>query len=345
MIQPSFYKAKILKNWPCVTFICPDCREDVRAKDEVVMSSRIRLLEENGLKTNQQLEETNNQLQEIKDLLSNLGKEKPQTYASVTAKDENTPSVIIIEKPAEALDEEESKAKIAEVTQAAIQSKAEIKKSFTNKAGKTVFICNNDKSKSAILPFVQRAFSTSKISTPKPKQPTISVPFLQKKYENDELLGILTRQNEARGIPFSNENSQVLFCSPMRDKPGLFQAVIRVSEHIRERIDTNGDRLYVGLDSFPVYDRLFIKRCNNCQGLHHFHKDNGGCKKDSVCAICAGNHDTRGCSNEPGMFKCVNCERSGQEDFMHPAYSLDCACYKAEQQKLKKTINYYAKNM
>ena len=315
------------------------------------MSSRVRLLEENGLKTNQQLQETNEQLQEIKALLSNLGKEKPPTYAAVADKDipiptTESPSLIVIAKPENALNEEESKAKIEEVTKAAIENKAEIKGLFTNKSGKTVVICNNDKSKNVILPFVERAYNTSAITTPKPRLPTISVPFIRGKYTNDQLLGILTLQNEGRGIPFSSENTQVLFSAPMKEKDGLYQAVIRVSEQIRERVKSNGDRLCIGLDSCPVYDRFFIKRCNRCQGLHHFHKDDGGCKKDSVCAICAGNHDTRTCtSNTPNMTKCANCERAGHENVMHPAYALDCPCYLAEQQKLKKTINYYAKNM
>ena len=44
------------------------------------------------------------------------------------------------------------------------------------------------------------------------------------------------------------------------------------------------------------------------------------------------------------MHKCANCVKTGKDDFMHAAYSLDCPTYKEEQDKLKKSIHYYTKN-
>lgn len=346
MIQPSFLRNQwgtMMKKWPCMTFTCPLCRENVKTKEEAIMSGRVRLLEETSLKSNKRLED-------IMDLLNTLVT-KPQeegnlrdTYSNVLTKD--GPSLIVIDKPAsnEPLNEAESQAKMDEVKKAAIQSKVSVNRSYINKSGRTVFVCNNTKSKEALLPHVQKVFSTRKITTPKPKLPTITVPFIEDKYDNQDLLTALRNQNEEYGILFDADNTQVLFMAPMKDKDRKFQAVLRVAEDVRERIKANGDRLFIGSSSCPVYDRFFVKRCNRCQGFHHFQKDYDGCKRAAVCALCTGNHDTRGCHTDEHMYKCVNCEKSGQEDFMHAAHSLHCPSYIAEQTKLRKSINYYAKN-
>ena len=86
---------------------------------------------------------------------------------------------------------------------------------------------------------------------------------------------------------------------------------------------------------------FFVKRCNNCQNFHHFHKE---CKKDPVCARCGQRHDTRRCTKDDGHYKCINCSVSGFEDTDHMASSFNCPAYIAEQDKLKKSIHYYTKN-
>ena len=344
MVQPSFLKnqwSNLEKKYPCITFTCPRCKEDVKTKEQAIMSSRVRLLEEDSLKSNRRLDE-------IMDLLKTIANgtkqgNEPATYSSVLAQD--GPSLIVIDKPADdqVITEAESQAKMNEVKEAAILAKVAINKSFKNKSGRTVFICNTQKSKEALLPHVQKAYSTRKITTPKPRLPTISVPFIEGHYEKEALLTALRNQNEEKGILFDAENTEVIFIAPMKDKEGQFQAVLRVSEHIRDRIEANRKRIFVGGNSCPVYDRFFVKRCNRCQGFHHFQNDYDGCKKAEVCALCAGNHDTRGCRHDRDLCKCVNCEKLGHDDFMHPAFSLDCPSYVAEQDKLRRSINWYQK--
>ena len=67
-------------------------------------------------------------------------------------------------------------------------------------------------------------------------------------------------------------------------------------------------------------------------------------EEDSVCAKCAGKHDTRVCTST--VTKCPNCTKAGHESNLdHPAYAPNCPTYIAEQNKVKDTINYYtAKN-
>ena len=66
LIQKSFLQNTwpgMSQKWPCLNFICPTCIEDCKTKEDVVMSSRVRVLEENSLATNKKQGE-------ISDLLS-----------------------------------------------------------------------------------------------------------------------------------------------------------------------------------------------------------------------------------------------------------------------------------
>ena len=347
MVQTSFLNnlwPNLQRKWPCITFTCTLCREDMKTKQDVLMSGRVRLLEENSLHTRKRLEE-------IADMISGLADKKlPEenqrpTYRDMAVRD--APSVIVVDKAVVELSKEENQARMNEVTKAAIQSKAGVKSSFTNKEGKTVFVCKNDKAKEALLPHVKKVFDTRKITTPISRLPTISVPFIAEKYEKDDLMTALHNQNEDSGILFEEANTKIIFIAPMKEKPGhvrervLYQAVLRVSDAIRARINSNGNRLFIGANSCPVYDRFFIKRCYRCQDLHHIQTD---CQKAEVCAFCAENHDTSKCEKDPNHPKCANCEKSENTNTGHPAFSIDCPCYTAEQAKLKKTIHYYSKN-
>lgn len=343
MVTASFLKNQwpaISRKWSCITFTCHNCREDSNTKGDHIMSQRLRLVEEKAL-------ETSKKLDDITELLSskqqvNMTPQNAMSYAAAVT--EEAPSVIIIEKSEREDTEGERKEKMNELKKAAITSKASIKKSFTNKSGQTVVVCNSEKSKEVILPHVNRLFESSKINTPKPKLPTISIPFIQGQYEKEELLTALKNQNEENGIMISDENSQVVFITPMKDQgsDGLHQAVVRVSEDVREKIKNNGNRIFIGSTSCPVYDRFYVKRCNRCQGLNHYHKD---CKKQEVCAHCAGNHDSRKCKEDAGNYKCINCSIAGMADVSHSASSFQCPTYIAEQEKLKKSIHYYSKNL
>ena len=341
MVQESLFKNQwpnIQNRWICVTFTCPMCQEDEKSKEAAVMSGRVRLLEESALKSNQQLDH-------ITELLTNVLK-KPEnnpTPIIPSKKPTETPVLIVVEKQTEGepVTNEQTQEMWSEVAKRATKEKAGVKKSFTNKAGQSVFVCDSEKSKEALLPHVQDIFTNRRINTPKPRLPTISVPFIHGKYTNDELLNVLRQQNDNNGMVFSQDNAQVLFSAPMKDKDNLHQAVIRVSEKLRESIELNDNRLNIGINSCPVYDRFFIKRCFQCQDFHHFQKD---CKKAKVCALCSGNHDTTDCIIPQHEYQCINCIKAEGDDFNHAASSFHCPSYKSEQDKLKKSIHYYSKN-
>ena len=336
MVQSSFFKNQwptITRKWTCITFTCHNCKEDHNTKDQQIMSRRLRLVEEMGLKTSRQLDSITEMLSQKKS-----GENHVKSYASVVS--EEAPSLIVIEKPEVDMSKEEKKEKLDQLNKVVRESKATVKKTYTNKSGETVLVCSGEKSKDVILPHVNKLFSERKIKTPRRKLPTVSIPFIQGSYQKDELLSTLQDQNQDSGLLFNQENAEVIFISPMKNQndEDLFQAVLRVSEDLRRNIDNNGNRVFIGLTSCPVYDRFYVKRCNNCQGYHHYQKE---CKRDAVCGKCAERHATKNCNNSSGVLKCINCSVAGLEEVGHSANSFECPTYVSEQDQLKKSIHYY----
>ena len=139
MVQKSFLNSQwptISRKWPCIVFMCHNCREDSKTKEDHIMSQRVRLLEESASKTSKQLDVITELLTEKQLVLPTPGK----SFADVASKKEDAPSLIIVDKSEEEPSESERKSRMEEFKQVAIQSKASIKRAFTNKSGKTVFL-------------------------------------------------------------------------------------------------------------------------------------------------------------------------------------------------------------
>ena len=125
----------------------------------------------------------------------------------------------------------------------------------------------------------------------------------------------------------------------------LYQASVRVSNSIRKFIENRDNYLSIGLYRCKVYDHFYVKRCNRCQKYGHYKAQCQASKP--VCAQCSGNHDTTEC---PEMSKpsfqpvCVNCFNSNENSQQHTHSAADrtCPTYQLEQNKLKKSISYYA---
>ena len=80
------------------------------------------------------------------------------------------------------------------------------------------------------------------------------------------------------------------------------------------------NEITVGLSICKIYDRMFIKRCNKCQGLGHYYKE---CQKtESTCAKCSGEHRTDECTSS--TLKCINCVNNGSSPVNHAAFDHKC---------------------
>ena len=313
------------KNYPCIVFMCDFCQENDKLKDENIMMDRVGKMER----------DINKIMQIVTQKPHTVAANVAPTYAKVV----NKPTPIII-KPGdgEGGDVPITDDNIEQIREFAVERSVELVSAYKNKQGHQVFMCQNEKSKEVLLPQITCTFPTKKLVTPPPHRPTITIKDIHGEYDISKLLDTVKQQNTR--VEITPEDFKIIFIKEGYETPGIYSAVVCVSDTVRDQIKANRDTMYIGLHSCKVRDRFFVRRCNRCQGLGHFH---GQCKSEfPFCAKCAGAHDTSTCNRT--TYKCHNCTGEDKPDTSHPAYSSKCPVYIAAQEKMKGKISYYQKN-
>lgn len=331
--------ANLNKNWPSIVFVCPPCRDSKVLQTEIVASNRMSVIEDDVSVVKNDVTTMKDDLTQIKELLltgrrgndasdENENTDFQMTYAQKVKKPQQ--SVIIIKKSEEAVD-------IAKIQQAAINSRAAVSSAYQNKIGDTVIVCENQESKERLLPNINEVLPDHTVITPPAKQPTITITGMDSNYSKDDVFTMAQSGNQSTGININDNNFKVLFVTPHAKDPSLFQAIVRVSEEIRKQIDSNRDKICIGVTLCHVFDRFFVRRCYNCQLYKH---SADKCPQEHpTCGKCAGRHETRRCDEQTE--KCVNCASNGFTETNHQTSWYKCKSYINAQNKLASTINYY----
>ena len=102
------------------------------------------------------------------------------------------------------------------------------------------------------------------------------------------------------------------------------------------------DKVTLGLRFCKVFDRYFVKRCNNCQLYGHFAKGCPPSTKEKKCGKCGDNHHIGICEAETP--KDINCIRNGIEDHAHEASSYNCPSYLTQLNEIKKKDSAHSFN-
>ena len=362
-------KTFLEKNWstftrlyPNITFTCPQCLDDKKLGSEQVMSNRLSSIEENIERLAANMAVISKRLEEnevhkervaffdaINTSPTRISAPAPKLTFAETLKAKK-PAVIVVQPDdsdgnsatdSEPMSEVSVQSSLDKIEKAAVSTASVVTKTYKNKRGHLTIVCENENAKQTLLPHVEEVFPDKKVTAPVSRLPTIAIAGFTRNYSNEEFLRIATELNRSRGIPITSENAKVLFIREVAKQNGEYQAVLRVSEELRESINRAGDRVCIGLNACKVYDRFHIRRCNKCQLFHH-HKDE--CKsRVFVCGKCSHNHDTRECNVGEDKYRCHNCAINGYSpaDLKHQTSSLQCMSYKKEQDKLKGSIFYY----
>ena len=343
MVNSDIYQSRP-GNFP---FVCDSCMTNFEQENAANKEDKVSSIEK-------RVTDLTNGMNEMKSLLNKIVNDKTSCQEASTTNNTAstfsyanaviTPkrSVLVVEKGT--VDAEETKSKVEKII---TDNSIHVEKSYMNNKGATVFVCPTEKDRESLS---RRIADAGGIKTHQPpeRNPTISVANLPRQYTEPELTNLILQAHP--DIKNLSDNSTAEIFSVLKMKKQIkdttkFQATIRVSNKIRKIIEQHGDRLYIEAFSCKVFDHFHVKRCNNCQKFNHYSAE---CKSNSpVCGHCSENHHSDNCPTKEteGFLKCcTNCKngRSDSEKHSHTAFDRTCPSYISEQDKLRKSISYYA---
>ena len=257
--------------------------------------------------------------------------------ASVKAKPQE--SILVINKAA---DTTVDKTNTELVENMVIESRIPVTKSFKDKSGNLVVVCESKESRDALKNQVSESNNTIEMKTPTENRSVVSIVGFSRNYEKEEVVDLLQKQNYFLG-QFSESNNikdhiNIFAVKPLRDKPDVYQAFARISKLVRQGFKTFNDKVTLGLSSCKIYDQYHVKRCNNCQGFGHFYKD---CTSPDthICAKCGENHSTKDCTSS--TVQCTNCVKAEVPlaECNHRCDDSGCPTLRKQQEKIKNNLN------
>ena len=177
----------------------------------------------------------------------------------------------------------------------------------------------------------------NKVVKVKQKSPTITIRDVLEYENSEEFIENVKSQNPEikERIECGDECTVVFAKEQEKARSGrqfavaqqkTHQIVLQVSEEIQDIIKRNGNKIFVGFLSLRVIDRFYVKACDKCHELEHYHAD---CTTNAVCGFClSSEHESKDCpakrGNDLTSFKCVNCKERGKEFQGHSSHWHKC---------------------
>ena len=219
-----------------------------------------------------------------------------------------------------------------------------VEKSYENHAGSKVIVVSSAADRAKLCEKITTDHPSFGTQSPAERLPTVSIANIRAETNCDDLHEtILSLNRDVRELVQQGATFDVLAVRKQR-LGNNYHATVRMTSDVRTSIENNGNQVYLGMYSCPVYDHFYVKRCNKCQRFHHYQNE---CKSvKPSCGKCAGDHETEKCDEctKDGFVPvCANCKRDKNKfGHSHTAISRECFSYIAAQDALRKSINHYA---
>jgi hypothetical protein len=327
-------------------FYCDRCLTELEIRNTETETSRVNALEKRMMDVDQKLAEIvtllsaqNSKTTGDQRMINNniwLDKERLATVKAPEPK-----SVLVISSSSDPGKDQETQELVERVV---VENEIPLKESHKNKEGDLVLVCDSKIVRDELKNLVQTADTELEINSPNSKQIPITLVGLTKSYEHEEIIKMLSTQNQfIKMFNIQNDISQHLkihVVKPCRNKPSVFQVFASVSTVFRDGLKNNKDKVIIGVTMCKVYERKSVNRCNNCQLYGHFAKS---CltPMEPSCGKCGEKHRTDQCTSADEVRKCINCVRNNNAENDHPVFFHKCPSlvkYQEEQQK-KKSLN------
>ena len=322
-------------------FFCDRCLTEMEIRSVETEASRVNALEKRMTGVDQKLAEIltllnaqNSKTTEVQKIPKNDIWSDKERLATVKAPEPK--AVLVISGSSDPSKDKETQELIEKVV---VENEIPLKESHKNKEGNLVLVCESKIVRDELKDLVQTADIQLEMSSPNSKQIPITFVGLSKSYEHEEVIKMLSSQNEfIKMFKIQNDITQHLkihVVKPCRNKPSVFQVFASVSPVFRDGLKNNKDKVIIGVTMCRVYERKSVNICNNCQLYGHFAK-NCPTPMEPVCGKCGEKHRTDQCSSSSDDRKCINCIRNDKDEIDHPVFYHKCPSLVKYQQEVKK---------
>ena len=247
--------------------------------------------------------------------------------------------VIVKPRPAENLNENESRRKIREsLKHVSNKNDVQVKKTVDIRGGAVLLVLNTIKDKQQIInnKVLQKHHI---LGETKKKNPKVIIYDIPSDINQEEIANTVFRKNEKQFSMGKEEfitNFKPAFKVGPRNKDTVHWVV--ECEPKMRRLLINQKKVFLDLTACNVRDYVVAPRCYNCQEFGHVKKH---CSKDKpVCGHCTEiGHEYKNCPKSKENPKCYNC-KIANKNHSHSANDPKCpSLAKATQQIIDKT-NY-----
>lgn len=221
-------------------------------------------------------------------------------------------------------DEEGETPSLADIREIAISNGIPVTQVRVTTNKNTVVSVPNEDVLNKLKPLLSANMSLNKfeVANVREKLPRISVIDLEEEYDEQNFVNTLKLQNPDVATVIGNDETISDFYSK---KSGTrFQVNITVSDNVRKVIKNRGNRLFIGLKSCRVVDKVNISRCFKCHDHRHFAQE---CTNVECCGYCSSiEHVSEDCPlkldvvRNKSQLKCVNCARHNLAGVGHSVY-------------------------
>ena len=175
------------------------------------------------------------------------------------------------------------------------------------------------------------------------KLPIITVLDIEENLDENEFMNMMKLQNAgiATLIEAGEELSNIVLKNRKAGNKTFTQVNITVSANIRKEIENRGNRLFIGLKSCRVVDKVNITRCYICHTHGHLARN---CSKIPCCGYCcSNNHASRDCVLKDDIYgnknslNCINCHRHKLNPIGHSVFWSLCPINKQFRENAKRS--------
>ena len=305
-------------------FFCDLC--STKMENEMVQNDTIRLntMEEN-------MRNVTSELQEIKKLFTTHVQTTATNQQMVNTKKDNIwfneerlTTAVVSQKESLLVEENENNVGFADVEKMIVEKKIPVTNSYKNNKGGLVLEFDNLNTRNQLEESLRNKNIETKKFTKKKRSITI-VGFITAMKKEEVINQLVTQNQYVNQFGMANnieEHVEIYDVKATRSNPQVYQAFAAVSESLRTGLKSHGDKVIIGITNCKVYDRYFVKRCNNCQSFGHYYKE---CPtpNNPICGKCSLDHSTKDCTT-PTRKKCINCTNDGHNDTSHTSFDQNC---------------------